>query len=305
MQNKITEINLENIDTEKSNKLSENIDTLSTLEIIEVINNEDKKVAKQVELELKNIAKLIDLIVNSFNNNGRLIYIGAGTSGRLGVLDASECPPTYGVSNDLVIGIIAGGAKALQISGEEVEDNAEQAIKDLKNINLNSKDTLVGIAASGRTPYVLSALKYANSINANTGAISCSKNSKASEIADVSIEVDTGAEVISGSTRMKAGTAQKLVLNMLTTTAMIKIGKVYKNYMVDVKTNNLKLIERAKNIVCEITGCDYQTSTKLLEQSNNQVKPAILMFLNNIDYKTAKNILKSNNGFLRNSINIE
>ena len=236
----------------------------------------------------------MEFAVDSIKRGGRLIYIGAGTSGRLGILDASECPPTYGVPFDMVIGIMAGGDKAMRKAVEGAEDSKELAVNDLKELGLNEKDTLVGLAASGRTPYVIGGLEYAKSLGAKTVAVSCVKNAKISALADAPIEVVVGAEAVTGSTRMKAGTAQKMVLNMISTTTMVKIGKVYQNLMVDVATTNEKLRVRALNIVSEATGIDKENSRKLLEESGYDVKVAIVMGLAGVDAIKARKTLCDN-----------
>lgn len=272
-------IKLENLTTESRNSSSLNIDKVSTLDMVKIINNEDKKVALAVEKELVKIAEAIDGIVSGMQKGGRLIYIGAGTSGRLGILDASECPPTYGVSEELVQGIIAGGTEAIFRAKEGAEDSKELAIEDLKSKNITENDTIVGLAASGRTPYVIGGLEYANKIGALTVSITCNANSEVAKVSKVSIAPVVGAEVVTGSTRMKAGTAQKLVLNMLSTGTMIKLGKVYGNLMVDVRATNKKLVERAKKIVCEATGVDREVAEKVLKETNYDVKLSILMIL--------------------------
>ena len=276
-------LSLESLDTEKRNINTMNLDELSTVEIIAKINQEDKKIADCVEPAIAEIGKATDFAVGSIKSGGRLIYMGAGTSGRLGILDASECPPTYGVPFDMVIGIIAGGDKAIRKAVEGAEDSKELAVKDLKKIGFNEKDTLVGLAASGRTPYVIGGLEYARSIGA-----------KISDMADAKIEVIVGAEAVTGSTRMKAGTAQKMVLNMISTTAMVKIGKVYQNLMVDVATTNEKLKVRALNIVSEATGIEKESSKKLLEDSGYDVKVAIVMGLASVDASKARKTLEKN-----------
>lgn len=249
-------IDLSNLVTESRNHNSENIDTLSTLDMLKVINNEDKKVPLAVEKVLPEIAQLVDKVATAFTQGGRLIYCGAGTSGRLGILDASECPPTYGIPHEMVIGLIAGGHKAILQAVENAEDNAQLGEEDLRQLHFNDKDILVGIAASGRTPYVMGALQYAKSLGAITGAISCNPESPMAKLADIAITPVVGAEVITGSSRMKAGTAQKLILNMITTGAMIKIGKVFGNLMVDVEATNAKLVERQIHIVMQATECE-------------------------------------------------
>ena len=255
--------------------------------MVKIINNEDKKVALAVEKELVKIAEAIDGIVSGMQKGGRLIYIGAGTSGRLGILDASECPPTYGVSEELVQGIIAGGTEAIFRAKEGAEDSKELAIEDLKSKNITENDTIVGLAASGRTPYVIGGLEYANNAN-----------SEVAKVSKVSIAPVVGAEVVTGSTRMKAGTAQKLVLNMLSTGTMIKLGKVYGNLMVDVRATNKKLVERAKKIVCEATGVDREVAEKVLKETNYDVKLSILMILTGLDINEAKEKLSQNKGYI-------
>ena len=268
-------MNFANLTTEQRNAASANIDKVSTLEMVEIINDEDKKVAMAVEKVLPQIANAVDLIADKISKGGRLFYIGAGTSGRLGVLDASECPPTFGVSNELVQGIIAGGSYALTNAVEGAEDDTNLAIENLREKNFTASDILVGIAASGRTPYVLSAIEYAKKIGASTVGVSCVENSALAKIVDIEITPVTGAEVITGSTRMKAGTATKMVLNMLTTGAMIKLGKVYGNLMVDVHATNEKLRDRAKRIVIAATGCDENTAVETLAKFNGSAKSAI------------------------------
>ena len=240
-----------------------------------------------VEKELGSISRLIDAILSRYEKETRIIYIGAGTSGRLGILDASECPPTYGVSFEKVQGIIAGGNEAIFKAKENAEDKPELGKQDLLNINLTENDVVIGLAASGRTPYVLGAIEYANSIGAITGSITCSKSSDLSKVSQYPIEVPVGAEIITGSTRMKAGTAQKMILNMISTTIMIKLGKVFSGYMVDVKTSNQKLIERAKRIIMKTANCDYEKASDALKKAGNDVKTAIVMILLDIDKNMA------------------
>jgi N-acetylmuramic acid 6-phosphate etherase len=240
-------------------------------------------------------------VVKAFKNGGRLIYVGAGTSGRLGILDASECPPTFGVEPTLVQGLIAGGEKAILKAIEGAEDDEESGQLDLKAISINEKDVVVGIAASGRTPYVIGALKYANEVGATTASISNNKHSVIGKIAQIAIEVETGPEVLTGSTRLKAGTAQKLVLNMISTASMIGIGKVYENLMVDVQPTNKKLVERSKRIIMEATGVDYNTAQTYFLRANQEVKPAIVMILLNCSYEEALDKLEKSNGFIRNT----
>lgn len=295
-------IKLDKLTTESRNINTMNIDKVSTLEMVTMINNEDKKVAEAIEKELPQIAEAIDGIVERLNNGGRLIYIGAGTSGRLGILDASECPPTYGVSEDLVVGLIAGGKEAIFRAKEGAEDSKELALKDLKNIILTKNDTVVGLAASGRTPYVISGLEYANEIGALTVSVTCNGNSEVAKVANISIAPIVGAEVVTGSTRLKSGTAQKLVLNMLSTGAMIKLGKVYGNLMVDVRATNEKLVERAKKIVQEATGVDRQIAEDKLKETNNDVKLAIFMILSGLNINEAEEKLTKNKGYIAKAI---
>ena len=280
-------IELEKLSTEENNPNSKDIELQNSLEIVRRINEEDKKVAFCVEKELGSISRLIDAILSRYEKETRIIYIGAGTSGRLGILDASECPPTYGVSFEKVQGIIAGGNEAIFKAKENAEDNPELGKQDLLNINLTENDVVIGLAASGRTPYVLGAIEYANSIGAITGSITCSKSSDLSKVSQYPIEVPVGAEIITGSTRMKAGTAQKMILNMISTTIMIKLGKVFSGYMVDVKTSNQKLIERAKRIIMKTANCDYEKASDALKKSGNDVKTAIVMILLDIDKNMA------------------
>lgn len=295
-------IDLTTLVTESRNVASENIDMLSTIDMLKVINQEDQKVALAVEVVIPEIAKVVDLIAEAFQTGGRLIYTGAGTSGRLGILDASECPPTYGSDPDLVIGLIAGGHKAILKAVENAEDNVELGATDLQQIGFNHKDVLVGIAASGRTPYVIGSMNYAKSVGAKVAALSCNANSPMEEIADINITPIVGAEVVTGSSRMKAGTAQKLVLNMLTTGAMIRTGKVFGNLMVDVEATNAKLIQRQKNIVVEATGCSESQAAEALTQCNNHCKTAILMILLNINAELAAAKLSKHHGFIRHAL---
>ncbi|MDE6475469.1 MAG: N-acetylmuramic acid 6-phosphate etherase [Erysipelotrichaceae bacterium] len=298
----MTKINLEKLTTESRNKNSLNIDSVSTLEMVKIINSEDKKVALAVEEELPKIAEAIDGIVEGIHKGGRLIYIGAGTSGRLGVLDASECPPTYGVSDQLVQGIIAGGKEAMFKAKEGAEDSKELAIEDLKALSLSDNDTVVGLAASGRTPYVIGGLEFANKVGALTLSITCNADSEVAKASKISIAPVVGAEVVTGSTRLKSGTAQKLVLNMLSTGAMIKLGKVYGNLMVDVKATNEKLVERAKRIVCEATGIEREEAEQILEETGFDVKLAIFMILSQLNKKDAKKILDENKGYIAEAL---
>ncbi|MGR5145206.1 N-acetylmuramic acid 6-phosphate etherase [Photobacterium alginatilyticum] len=295
-------IDLSKMVTESRNTASQHIDTLSTFDMLKVINDEDKKVALAVEQALPNIALAVDAIAAAFQNGGRLIYSGAGTSGRLGILDASECPPTYGTKPEQVVGLIAGGHQAIFKAVENAEDNRELGADDLKALNFNQHDVLVGIAASGRTPYVLGAMSYAKSVGATVACISCNPQSVMTELADISITPVVGPEVVTGSSRMKAGTAQKLVLNMLTTGAMIRIGKVYGNLMVDVEATNAKLVERQKKIVMEATECSREEAETALVACNGHCKTAIVMILAQLSAEEAESLLVNNNGFIRKAI---
>lgn len=295
-------IDLSKMVTESRNAASTNIDQLSTVDMLHVINDEDKLVPLAVEKVLPEIAQLVDKVADAFLKGGRLVYSGAGTSGRLGILDASECPPTYGTPHEQVIGLIAGGHQAIFRAVENAEDKPELGEQDLKNIQFNENDVLVGIAASGRTPYVLGALAYANSVGATTAAISCNPNSPIANAADIAITPVVGAEVVTGSSRMKAGTAQKLVLNMITTGAMIRIGKVFGNLMVDVEATNAKLIERQTKIVMEATDCDRTTAENALQQCDRHCKTAILMVLSGLNADEARQLLTNNNGFIRTAL---
>ncbi|AJI22132.1 N-acetylmuramic acid 6-phosphate etherase [Priestia megaterium] len=294
-------MNLNHILTEKRNPQTLNIDELSSLEIVKKINEEDHQVPQAINKVLPVIALLVDEIVSAFKQGGRLIYIGAGTSGRLGVLDASEGVPTFGTPAEQVIGIIAGGDKALRHALEGAEDNKKQAIEDLKAINLSNKDILVGIAASGRTPYTLSALAYANSLGAVTGCVVNSPQSPMEQEAKYAIVAESGPEVVTGSTRMKAGTAQKLVLNMLTTASMIQIGKVYSNLMVDVQPTNDKLVQRAKNIIAELTGVSPEEAAESL-QTYKTPKAAILALLTSTEGDEVHRLLDKHDGHLKKAI---
>ncbi|SDH27402.1 N-acetylmuramic acid 6-phosphate etherase [Vibrio xiamenensis] len=288
--------------SEERNPDTMDIDLLSSLEIVERLNQQDKLVPLAVEQVLPDIASAVDAITEAFQNGGRLIYMGAGTSGRLGVLDASECPPTFGVSDQLVIGLIAGGSAAMFKAQEGAEDSPQLGAQDLKDIQFSRKDVVVGIAASGRTPYVIGGLEYANQLGATTVALSCNPESKIAELANIAISPVVGPEALTGSTRLKSGTAQKLVLNMLTTASMIRVGKSYQNLMVDVKATNKKLVARAARIVMQATDCSEQQATESLVVTDYDVKLAILMLLTGLDLAAAKAQLATQNGFLRRAV---
>ncbi len=295
-------LNLKDLTTESRNENTMDIDKISTLEMVKKINDEDKKVAIAVEKELPKIAEAIEHVVERIHKGGRLIYIGAGTSGRLGILDASECPPTYGVSEELVQGIIAGGNEAIFRAKEGAEDSKTLAVEDLKNKNINENDTIVGLAASGRTPYVIGGLEYANKIGALTISVTCNDNSEIAKIAKISITPVVGPEAITGSTRLKSGTAQKLVLNTLSTGIMIKLGKVYGNLMVDLKSTNEKLIERAKEIVCKATGVTIEEATEILNRTDFDVKLSIFMILSKLHRDEAKVKLDESKGYIAEAL---
>jgi len=295
-------VDLDKLITESRNMNTVNIDSVPTIDMLRMINNEDKTVAFAVEKELDRIAEAVDIIHDSMSGGGRLIYIGAGTSGRLAVVDASECPPTFGTEPEMVQGIIAGGMNAVFKSVEGAEDHKEGGIKDVKSVGLCDKDVLVGLAASGRTPYVTGALEYANEIKAATVAVTCNPDSEMARIAGISIAPIVGPEAITGSTRMKAGTAQKLVLNMLTTGVMIKLGKVYENLMVDVKASNIKLTERAKRIVSQCTGVQESDAAKALEETDYDVKLAIFMIKSGISKEAARRELDENHGYIKKAL---
>ncbi len=295
-------VDLDTLDTEQRNENSKNIDVMSTMEMLRVINREDQEVAFAVEKVLTSIETLIDEAHKRMMKGGRVIYIGAGTSGRLGVLDASECPPTFGVDATLIQGIIAGGYGALLKAKEGAEDDQELARNDLKELGLNPNDTVIGLAASGRTPYVIGGLDYAAETGAYTGAVSCVHNAEISAHAQAKIEVIVGAEVITGSTRMKSGTAQKMILNMISTSLMVKYGKVYKNLMVDVQPTNKKLVERAKQIITASSGCSYEEAAHYLQASGSQVKIAICMALTGLSRVDCETILNTNEGNISKAI---
>lgn len=297
-------IALDKLNTELQNEHTMDIDQCSTEEALRKINEEDQLVAHVVREQIPAIAKLIDCASTCLKQGGRLIYVGAGTSGRLGILDASECPPTYGVSADLVQGLIAGGVPAVFKAQEGAEDCEELGKEDLMNINLQPCDMVIGLAASGRTPYVIGALKYANEMHAQTGSICCVQSGEISSYATYPIEAVTGAEAITGSTRMKAGTAQKMILNMISTSCMIKLGKVYHNLMVDLQPTNQKLEQRACGIIKRAINCTQEEAEQLFLQSDKDVKTAIVMGVTKVNSKDAKEMLQEHQGNVANTIRI-
>lgn len=295
-------INIKNITTEGRNEQTRGIDQLNSLEIVRLINNEDKTVPLSVECALEQVAKLVDAIVEKLRLGGRLIYMGAGTSGRIGLLDAVECPPTYGVSDEQVMCLLAGGRDAFSKAVEGAEDSKTLAIEDLDYVNVTDKDVIVGIAASGRTPYVISGIEYAKSKGCVTGCIVNAKNSVMATLVDFPVEAVTGSEVISGSTRMKSGTAQKLICNMISTATMVRLGHVYKNLMIDLKATNEKLVARQLGIIAEVCECDTVKANELL-QKYGTVKKVIFAYLSNIECpKQVEEILARNDNHIQKAL---
>ena len=296
---------LEGLSTETRNPDTMNLDEMTSLEIVQAMNKEDSKVPLVISQLLPKIAEVIDIATEALKNKGRIFYIGAGTSGRLGVVDASECPPTFNASPNDIIGLIAGGEKAFTKAIEGAEDSENLGKEDLMKNNFSKNDICIGLAASGRTPYVIGGLKYAKSIGAKTASISCNKNSKISAISDIAIEAIVGPEILTGSTRLKAGTAQKLILNMISTGAMIRMGKCYQNLMVDLQMKNKKLERRGINIIKEATGVEEKEATEFMVKANGCVKIAIVMIFLNCDYETAKQKLEKADGKVRLAIKID
>lgn len=288
--------------TEMRNESTMNLDEMSPYEIVSVMNKEDEKVIEAVRKELPQIAKTVEWSIESLKCKGRIIYIGAGTSGRLGILDAVECPPTFGVDYNTVVGVIAGGENAFVKAKEGAEDNPQFGREDLKAIGLKKEDIVIGLAASGRTPYVIGGFQYAKEIGCRRVAISCNRNSVISAEADLAIELLTGPEVLTGSTRLKAGSAEKMVLNMISTASMVGIGKVYQNLMVDVRQTNEKLVNRAENIVMQAVGCDRKEARKNLNEAEGEAKVAITKMLLNCDLETARKSLKQADGKVKSAI---
>ncbi|WP_235420836.1 N-acetylmuramic acid 6-phosphate etherase [Jeotgalibacillus soli] len=293
------------LQTERRNEHSTELDQLSAKEIVLLMNKEDHTVAQAVNLVLDSVEKAVELAVDTIKNGGRLIYIGAGTSGRMGIMDAVECPPTFSTSPDVVQAVVAGGESAFKTAIEGAEDKEQQGAEDLRKIVLSPKDTVVGIAASGRTPYVLGGLLYAKEIGAKTVAISNNKNAVISSCAEVAIEAVTGPEVLTGSTRLKAATAQKMILNMISTASMIQLGKTYENLMIDLNVSNYKLKERAKQMISTITNLSLEESELLLEQANLKVKTALVMHFLGAAREEAEQKLAYSHGFVRHALNKE
>ena len=293
---------LNKLTTEARNPASEKIDSLSALQIVQVINQEDSRVAEAVGREATAMAQAVERIANQMNEGGRLIYQGAGTSGRLGVLDASECPPTFSTPPEMVVGLIAGGRTALTAAVEGAEDNPDEGARDLQSIDFGPQDVLVGIATSGRTPYVIGGLRYAREIGAFTVGLSCNDQSALKSECDLSITPVVGPEVVSGSTRMKAGTATKMVLNTLTTGAMIRLGKTYGNLMVDLRATNTKLMARTQRITSELTGLSAEAAETLLTECGGELKTAIVASQMDVDPKAARQLLARADGHLRKAL---
>lgn len=293
---------LTNLTTEKRNAQTMNLDSLTIHEAAVLMNNEDQKVGTAVAQALPAIEKAIKKTTASLQSGGRIIYMGAGTSGRLGVLDAAECVPTFGVSPETVIGLIAGGETAMIHAVEGAEDSLTLGPTDLQNLNLSAKDTVIGIAASGRTPYVIGGLDYANHVHAATVSLALNTNALISQHADTAIEIDVGPEFLTGSTRLKSGTAQKMVLNMISTISMLGIGKIYKNLMVDIQPTNEKLIERSKHIIMDATDCSFETAEQAFMAANQNVKVAIVMILTGVNRNEAEEKLQQANGFINQSL---
>ncbi|QAR36260.1 N-acetylmuramic acid 6-phosphate etherase [Latilactobacillus curvatus] len=295
-------MDLSHLTTENRNQKTMQLDELSIEKVLTLMNEEDHNVPESVKQALPNIEAAVQVIIQSFQNEGRLIYMGAGTSGRLGVLDAAECVPTFGTEPEMVQGLIAGGMQAMTVAVEGAEDSPTLGREDLEAIHLTANDTVVGIAASGRTPYVIGGLDYANQIGASTVSLACNFDALISQHATINIEVEVGPEILTGSTRLKSGTAQKLVLNMLSTASMIGIGKVYKNLMVDVKPTNEKLVERSKRIIMAATDCTYDVAATQFSAANEDVKLAIVMILTDLSANEAKERLTQAHGFVRQTI---
>ena len=295
-------LNLKNMSTETRNQNTMNLDIMTPLEVVTIMNQEDAKVPEAIKPALPNIAQCVTWAIESIEAGGRIIYMGAGTSGRLGVLDAVECPPTFGVAPEVVVGLIAGGEKAFVKAVEGAEDSRELGHDDLVNINLESRDIVIGIAASGRTPYVLGGLAYAKEVGCHTVAISCNPGSAIGQAAELAIEVVPGPECLTGSTRLKSGTCQKLILNMISTATMVGCGKAYQNLMVDVMQTNEKLVVRAQNIVMEATGCDRETAAEKIGIAGGNAKTAITMILADCGLEEARERLAKAKGHVREAI---
>lgn len=296
--------NINNLGTEQRNVRTKDLDILSTMDILKIMNEEDLNVVDAVKKALPQIENVVTQMIETLKNGGRIVYVGAGTSGRTGIIDAVECGPTFSCTYEF-LGLMAGGYGAIVKAVEGAEDKKELCVEDLKNNNFTSKDLLIGIAASGRTPYVIGGIEYAKELGAKTACVCCNIDTIIGNIVDFPIEVNAGPEILTGSTRLKSGTCQKVIINMLSTSAMVGMGKVYKNLMVDVMATNEKLIERCHQIVMAATDCDWETADEALKASKNRCKEAIVMILLNIDVNEAKEKLEKSNGWVRKAIEPE
>ena len=296
-------VDIRNLGTEQRNEKTAELDSLSTMEILQIMNEEDYNVVRAVGKALPQIEAVVQQMIKTLENGGRVIYTGAGTSGRTGIIDAVECGPTFGCTNEF-LGLIAGGYGAIFKAVEGAEDSEELGVQDLKENDFSAKDMFIGVAASGRTPYVIGGIKYARELGATTACVCCNINTKIGELVDYPIEVNAGPEVLTGSTRLKSGTCQKVIINMLSTSTMIGLGKVYKNLMVDVMATNEKLVERCRNIVINATGCDYATADSTLKITNNQCKEAIVMIELGVDHNEARERLAKAKGWVRRALEL-
>ncbi len=294
-------VNIKNLGTEQRNERTSNLDLLSTMEILQIMNEEDLNVVAGVKKALLQIEKVVEAMTATLQNKGRIVYVGAGTSGRTGIIDAVECGPTFSCTTEF-LGLIAGGYGAIVKAVEGAEDRKDLCVKDLKDNNFSKNDLLVGIAASGRTPYVIGGIEYAKQIGAKTACVCCNLNTEIGALVDYPIEMSAGPEILTGSTRLKSGTSQKVIINMLSTATMIRTGKVYKNLMVDVMATNGKLVERCRQIVMAATDCDYETADKTLNITGNHCKEAIVMILLGVDLETAKRKLDESQGVVRKAV---
>ena len=294
-------LNINHLGTEQRNEKTKDLDLLSTMEIIQIMNEEDLNVVAGVKQALPQIEKVVHAMIEALSNGGRVVYVGAGTSGRTGIIDAVECGPTFSCTYEF-LGLIAGGYGAIVKAVEGAEDKKELCVEDLKNNNFTEKDLLVGVAASGRTPYVIGGIEYAKSLGAKTACVCCNIDTEIGKIVDYPIEVSAGPEILTGSTRLKSGTCQKVIINMLSTAAMVGMGKVYKNLMVDVMATNIKLVERCRQIVMAATGCDWETANAALNQTDNHCKEAIVMILLGVDVNEAKEKLAGAKGWVRKAV---
>ena len=294
-------LNINHLGTEQSNEKTKDLDLLSTMEIIQIMNEEDLNVVAGVKQALPQIEKVVQAMIEALSNGGRIVYVGAGTSGRTGIIDAVECGPTFSCTYEF-LGLMAGGYGAIVKAVEGAEDKKELCVEDLKNNDFCSKDLLVGVAASGRTPYVIGGIEYAKSLGAKTACVCCNIGTEIGAIVDYPIEVSAGPEILTGSTRLKSGTCQKVIINMLSTASMVGMGKVYKNLMVDVMATNIKLVERCRQIVMAATECDWETADAALKQTDNHCKEAIVMILLGVDCAEAKAKLADANGWVRKAV---